>query len=291
MGEDARAGGPECARDREQGVAARIDAAAVLAAIDLDQRAVGGARRAGMRGERRGRVGVVGDQRQRDALLAIARALGPACAGILAHAGHSYACRSIAEVEAVAEAERVAAVTAAARLRQAGIACPIVSVGSTPTSLHARRLDGVTETRPGVYMFQDLFQAQIGSGAIDDVAVTVLASVIGRRPAENRILIDAGALALSKDRSTAAAPHDYGFGLVLDRAGRVRFGEAIVERANQEHGVIAAPTKLPFDALPVGARVRVAPNHVCLAAAAHDRYHVVDGGEEIVAVWPRINGW
>jgi len=78
---------------------------------------------------------------------------------------------------------------------------------------------------------------------------------------------------------------------VLDRAGRARFGEAIVERANQEHGVVAAPTKLPFDALPVGARVRVAPNHVCLAAAAHDRYHVVDGGEEIVAVWPRINGW
>src|SRR4030095_7965647 len=126
---------------------------------------------------------------------------------------------------------------------------------------------GAAGTRRGVYMCRHLFWVKIGSGAPDDLAVTVLASVIGRRPAENRILIDAGALALSKDRSTQAAPRDFGFGLVLDRAGRASFGEAIVERANQEHGVIAAAVPLPFDRLPVGARVRVAPNHVCLAAA------------------------
>src|SRR5258707_8624268 len=82
-------------------------------------------------------------------------------------------------IEAVAEAERLAAVTAAERLRGLGLATPIISVGSTPTALHARSLAGVTETRPGVYMFQDLFQTQIGSGAPDDMAGT---SAGGRIP-------------------------------------------------------------------------------------------------------------
>ena len=226
-----------------------------------------------------------------DTLLAVGRALGPLCVGVMTHAGHSYACRSIAEVEAVAEAERRAAVTAAERLRALGLTIPIVSVGSTPTALHARNLAGVTETRPGVYMFQDLFQTQIGSGALENMAVSVLASVIGRREAENRFVIDAGAMALSKDRSTASAPRDYGFGLVLDAYGRQSFGEAIVERANQEHGVVVAPNPLPFDRLKVGTHVRIAPNHVCLTAAAYDRYHVVDGSEDVIDLWPRVNGW
>ena len=93
------------------------------------------------------------------------------------------------------------------------------------------------------------------------------------------------------DRSTEAAPRDYGFGLVLDRAGRPSFGEAIVTRVHQEHGEARGAEPLPFARLPVGARVRVAPNHACLTAAAHDRYHVVDGGERVLAVWERVNGW
>ncbi len=226
-----------------------------------------------------------------DALLAVGRALGRHCAGVMTHAGHSYNCRSIAEVEAVAEAERLAAVTAAERLRGIGLATPIISVGSTPTALHARSLAGVTETRPGVYMFQDLFQVQIGSGAPESMAVTVLASVIHRRPAENRVVIDAGGMALSKDRSTASAPRDYGFGLVLDAQGRQSFGDAVVERANQEHGVVTAPTPLLLDRLGVGTLVRVAPNHVCMTAAAYDRYHVVDDEGVVTDVWHRVNGW
>ena len=237
-------------------------------------------------GEHRGGMAPEGD-----ALLAVGRALGGSCAGVMTHAGHSYNCRSIAEVEAVAEAERLVAVTAAERLRGIGLGTPIISVGSTPTALHARSLAGVTETRPGVYMFQDLFQVQIGSGAPESMAVTVLASVIHRRMGENRVVIDAGGMALSKDRSTASAPRDYGFGLVLDARGRQSFGEAIVERANQEHGVVTAPTPLPFDRLAVGTLVRVAPNHVCMTAAAYDRYHVVDDEGRVVDVWPRVNGW
>ncbi len=226
-----------------------------------------------------------------ETLLAVGRALGPACAGVMTHAGHSYSCASIAAIEALAEHERAVAVRAAERLRAIGARVDIVSVGSTPTALHARDLAGCTETRPGVYMFQDLFQTQIHSGARDDIAVTVLASVTGRRIAENQLVVDAGGMALSKDRSTASAPRDYGFGLVLDALGRPALGEAIVARANQEHGVIVADAPLPFDRLPVGTRLRIAPNHVCMMAAMYDRYHVVDGDDEVVAVWDRINGW
>lgn len=259
------------------------------AAVAAHARATGADHRALVEvdcGEHRGGVAP-----ESDTLIAVGRALGPHCAGVMTHAGHSYSCRSIAEVEAVAEAERLAAVTSAERLRAVGLATPIVSVGSTPTALHARSLVGVTETRPGVYMFQDLFQVQIGSGAPESMAVTVLASVIHRRTAENSVVIDAGGMALSKDRSTASAPRDYGFGLVLDRQGRQSFGDAIVARANQEHGVVTAPTPLPLDRLAVGTLVRVAPNHVCMTAAAYDRYHVVDGGDAVVDVWPRVNGW
>lgn len=221
-------------------------------------------------------------------LEAIAAALGPCLAGIMSHAGHSYSGRSVAEMADIAEAERRAALHAARRLRAAGMDCLMVSVGSSPTALHARALGGVTETRPGVYMFGDLFQAEIHTVEPDSIAVTVLASVIGRRPAENRIVIDAGGMALSKDRATGSAPHDYKFGLVLDLHGRRTYGASLVARANQEHGVVDLDTTAQFR---IGDKVRVAPNHTCMTSAAHDRYYVVDDSDDVVAIWPRIGGW
>jgi D-serine deaminase-like pyridoxal phosphate-dependent protein len=230
-------------------------------------------------GEARG--GVTPDD---DMLLTIAERLGGNLAGVMTHAGHSYAGRSLADMVAIAETERAGVVRAAERLRAAGYAAPIVSMGSSPTALHAETLAGVSEVRAGVYMFGDLFQAEIGTHSLDDIALTVLTSVIGRRP--GRLLVDAGGLALSKDRSTEAAPKDYGFGLALDIKGKRSFGDAIVRRAYQEHGVIEqAP------ALQVGAKLRIAPNHTCMTAGAHDRYYVVDGGDEVVATWTRVNGW
>ena len=146
----------------------------------------------------------------------------------------------------------------------------------------------MTEIRAGVYMFGDLFQSEIETHGEDAIAVTVLTSVIGRRP--GRILVDAGGLALSKDRSTAATPHDFGFGLALDLDGRRTLGQATVGKAYQEHGVISLDPEHPVE-MPIGARLRIAPNHTCMTAAAHDRYFVVDGGQEVVAVWHRVNGW
>nr|WP_281414700.1 alanine racemase [Plastoroseomonas arctica] len=233
-----------------------------------------------------GRGGVTPES---DELFTIATALGQRLAGVLAHAGHSYRGRDNPTMAATAEAERAGVVRAADRLREAGHAVPIVSMGSSPTALHAAHLDGVTELRAGVYMFGDLFQAQIGTHTLEDIALTVLTCVTGRKPARNAVLVDAGALALSKDRSTEAAPHDYGFGLTLDRQGRDTLGGAIVARTHQEHGEVTGPSPLPD--LAIGARLRIAPNHTCLTAAAHPHYWVVDGSDAIIGQWARVNFW
>jgi D-serine deaminase-like pyridoxal phosphate-dependent protein len=211
--------------------------------------------------------------------------------GVLTHAGHSYDRRTPEAIAAVAEEERAGAVRAAERLRAVKIPCPVVSVGSTPTAAFARDLSGVTEMRPGVYMFNDLFQAGIGVCKLENIAVSVLASVIGQRRADNLLLIDAGALALSKDRSTAELPHDCGYGLVCD----VEDGRPIpglhVHTVNQEHGLVTADNSIAFEAFPVGTKVRVLPNHSCITAAAYDAYQVIDGSNEVVATWSRCNGW
>jgi D-serine deaminase-like pyridoxal phosphate-dependent protein len=183
-------------------------------------------------------------------------------------------------------------VAGAERLRAAGLPCPVVSVGSTPTAMHAKNLDGVTEMRPGVYLFNDVFQADIHSCALADIAVSVLATVIGHHRERGEIVIDAGGLALSKDRSTQAGPRDIGYGLVVDAGGGASLPELHVARVSQEHGVVTAPGGAPpFDALAPGARVRVLPNHSCFTAAAYEGYHVVAGSDEVEAEWPRVNGW
>ncbi len=241
-------------------------------------------------GDKRG--GVAPDSPE---LLEIGRILDQAqrvtVAGVLTHAGHSYECRGAEAIAAVAEAERAGAVAAAERLRAAGISCPVVSVGSTPTATFAQDLSGVTEMRPGVYMFYDLFQAGIGVCRIENIALSVLASVIGHRRRDNVLLIDAGALALSKDRSTAELPADCGYGLVCESDSGRPIPGLRVHLVNQEHGFVTAEEPLPFERLPVGAKVRILPNHSCITAAAHDRYHVTDGGSEIVTTWSRCNGW
>jgi D-serine deaminase-like pyridoxal phosphate-dependent protein len=229
------------------------------------------------------------------ALLEIATALhrgpGTRLRGVCTHGGQSYAGRSAAEHAAVAEQERAAVVRAAGRLRAAGLPCEIVSVGSTPTALHAAHLRGVTELRCGVYMFGDLFQAGIGSCGQADIALSVLTAVIGHRPESNVLLIDAGALALSKDLSTQKLPaaQQAGYGLALELDGRPT--GLTVASVHQEHGQLTGPAPIDFARFPIGTRLRILPNHSCLTAAAHDRYLVVEGGTEIVAEWTRINGW
>ena len=173
-----------------------------------------------------------------------------------------------------------------------GLPCPVVSVGSTPTAMYAAHLRGVTELRCGVYMFGDLFQAAIGSCTEADIAISVLTAVIGHRRDRNTLLIDAGALALSRDLSTQRLPaaQQAGFGGVATLDG-VRLPGLSVAGVSQEHGQITGPAPIDFEKFPIGTRLRILPVHSCLTAAAYDRYHVLDGGPEVVATWTRTNGW
>lgn len=212
-------------------------------------------------------------------------------AGVMAHGGESYASRSRAEIEAMAEQERSIAVAAAEALRAEAIACPLVSIGSTPTACFSRSREGVSELRAGVYMFQDVFQANLGVCTLDDIAASVLTTVVSAAPHLNRLIIDAGGLALSKDRSCASQDNDCGYGFLSDEDGRW-IENLHVAGVSQEHGYVTTRdgAPLPFPDFPIGSRLRVLPNHACMTAAAYDRYTVLtaDGGMDH---WQRINGW
>jgi D-serine deaminase-like pyridoxal phosphate-dependent protein len=212
--------------------------------------------------------------------------------GVATHAGHSYVCRSIAEIRAVAEQERVAVTSAAERVRRAGFSVPNVSMGSTPTTMHAASAAGITEFRAGVYMAGDLVQSALGSLELDDIAFSVLATVISARSDRRKIVLNAGGLALSKDRGTKGTNHDYGYGLITDVFGRRVFGELTISEVYQEHGEVHDVPQSVFDRLRVGSKVRILPNHVCMTAAMYDKLMVVDDDAQSVrAVWNRTNGW
>ena len=146
-------------------------------------------------------------------LVEIGRALadGAELRGVLTHAGGSYAARGAEALEQCAEAERLSVVDAATVLRDAGLACPVLSVGSTPTAHNVKDLSGVTEVRAGVFVFFDLVMAGIGVCKVDDIAVTVLATVIGHQREKGWILIDAGWMAMSQDRGTRKQDVDQGY--------------------------------------------------------------------------------
>jgi D-serine deaminase-like pyridoxal phosphate-dependent protein len=233
-----------------------------------------------------------------DLLLEVGRTLasskGVELRGVITHAGESYNCRSDEALHAMAERERAGAVLAAERLRKAGLPAPVVSVGSTPTALFAKDLTGVTEVRAGVYMFFDLVMHGINVCKLDDIAVSVLVSVIGHQPEKGWVITDGGWMSMSRDRGTSSQPVDQGYGIVRDVAGGALRDDLIVVAANQEHGTIARRDGKPLDPedYPVGTLLRVLPNHACATSAQHDRYNVVAGGKpEILKVWPRINGW
>ena len=212
--------------------------------------------------------------------------------GVLTHAGESYN-RTGDALIAMAEQERAGAVRAASLLRKNGFACTTVSVGSTPTAHTARDLSGVTEVRAGVFVFFDLVMAGIGVCTVDDIALSVLATVVGHRADRNWIIIDAGWMALSRDRGTAKQAVDQGYGIVCDVDGRP-YSDLIVQETNQEHGIVAVRpgSSVGLPQLPVGTLLRILPNHACATAAQHDRYHVISGQPaRVTNVWERVRGW
>lgn len=212
--------------------------------------------------------------------------------GVMTHAGESYTVRGADAHARFAEVERAAAVAAAKNLRNGGLRCDVVSVGSTPTAHAARDLSGVTELRAGVYMFFDLVMAGIDICTLDDIALSVLTTVIGHQPAKDWVIIDAGWMAMSRDRGTADQDVDQGYGVVCDAQGRV-LPDLIVSSANQEHGIVSLRPGAagPMPSLPVGTLLRILPNHACATAAQFDRYNVLSDATDAIEIWPRFNGW
>jgi D-serine deaminase-like pyridoxal phosphate-dependent protein len=218
---------------------------------------------------------------------------GAALLGVMTHAGSSYELNTSAALEAMAEQERSLCVRASQRLRNAGLPCPVVSVGSTPTALSAMQLQGVTEVRAGVYVMFDLVMCNVGVCASEDVALSVLTTVIGHQKDKGWAIVDAGWMAMSRDRGTQNQNVDYGYGQVCDVQGQAMPGY-VLSGANQEHGILSlADARIDVDIekrFPVGTQLRVLPNHACATGAQFPEYQAVVGNE-VSATWARFYGW
>ena len=208
------------------------------------------------------RVGVLPEN-----ALAIARSLaelpGIALRGLFTHAGQVYQAETPEAVAAIGKHEGEALAATGAALRQAGLSIEEISVGSTPSARHAMRAAGVTECRPGNYVFHDGSQVALGTCAREDCAMTVLATVVSV-PASDRAVVDAGSKTLSTD---PLRPRPDGHGLILNSGSRLR-------SLSEEHGVLRIEEG---DSFRVGQRVRILPNHACVVSNLHDRLYGIRG--------------
>ncbi|MEZ2293511.1 DSD1 family PLP-dependent enzyme [Variovorax sp. RCC_210] len=232
---------------------------------------------------------------EEDALLQVARSLhegGMRLGGVMTHAGSSYELDTPEALRAMAEQERAGCVHAAQRIRDAGLPCPVVSVGSTPTALMAQSLEGVTEVRAGVYVFFDLVMRNVGVCSESDIALSVLTTVIGHQVEKGWAIVDAGWMAMSRDRGTQKQKRDFGYGQVCAVDGTVLEGY-VLSGANQEHGILSREGTADTDIaarFPIGTRLRVLPNHACATGAQFPEYHAL-GEDGALQTWGRFHGW
>ena len=227
------------------------------------------------------------DPRSLDLALRMANSPAIRFRGLLTHAGHSYDATSRQEIARIAAAESAAVTGFRDRMTERGVSDMIRSVGSTPTLSVVERVESADEIRPGNYVFYDAFQAAIGACTLDDCAATVLTTVVGSYPERNQLIVDAGALALSKDPGPTHIDPSFGYGIVCD-LDLVPLPLKLTA-LSQEHGKITVTAGSAGDH-PVGKRLRIIPNHSCLTAAMFDRYHVLRDGV-IADEWRPARGW
>jgi len=212
--------------------------------------------------------------------------------GIMAHAGESYNLSNLDALINCAKNEAEQTLQAVNILKNISIDCDLVTVGSTPTVLADYHNNEINELRAGVFVFFDLVQTGVGVCNIEDIALSVLTSVISINQEIDAIIVDAGWMALSRDRGTSSQKIDFGYGQVCYEDGKI-IEDVIVSGVQQEHGIIqlrkGSKAKLP-DMKP-GDILRILPNHACATAAAHDRYYVVNNKSSEIEIWDRFNGW
>ncbi|MGN6869133.1 MAG: alanine racemase [Solirubrobacteraceae bacterium] len=192
--------------------------------------------------------------------------------GLLTFGGHAYAATSPEEIAAAARDEHAAIGQTVSALADRGIEAAVRSVGSTPTSHAMRSAEGITELRPGNYVFYDATQVALGVIGLERCALSVLATVTSR-PAPDRLILDSGSKALAAERLSTLTP---GFGQIEGHAG------LRVDRLYEEQAIVHSDK--PCE-IPVGARLRVVPNHACAATNLHSQMLVVEQNA-VVDVWP-----
>ncbi|HSR53593.1 MAG TPA: alanine racemase [Acidobacteriota bacterium] len=206
--------------------------------------------------------------------------------GLMTHAGQSYEAPNPPKIIKIARKEQESLAKLLERLDQEGLACPTVSVGSTPTCmLYDESLQAANEIRPGNYIFFDKTQADLQSCSLEDCAASVLTTIVSHYPQRNEMLVDAGALAMSKDRGLIRDPQqDIVYGVGVDHP------HLRLESLSQEHGIIGSKNNIDYAQFPIGTRLRLLPNHSCLTAACFPEYHVFDesGFRE---TWKPVRGW
>jgi D-serine deaminase-like pyridoxal phosphate-dependent protein len=201
--------------------------------------------------------------------------------GLLSHAGHAYHAASEDALRAIAHEEAATLADLRARAAAAGIALDEISVGATPTLRFSAGQPGVTELRPGNYVYFDRTQVALGAASLDDCALTVLATVVSKHP--GRIILDCGSKTLTNDQARGiVAAHGYGAVLAgesdaLDYAREV--DEALtIERLSEEHATVRVTGTTRLEP---GDRVRVVPNHSCVVSNLVDVVRLVDGDQVI----------
>ncbi len=198
--------------------------------------------------------------------------------GLLSHAGHAYHAASDDELCAIAKAEADTLTRLQAAASQSGIPLDEISVGATPPLRYSVRQRGITELRPGNYVYFDRTQVSLGAASLDDCALTVLATVVTKHP--GRIVLDCGSKTLTNDqaRGITKAP---GYGAVLagDGSSPRQIDEALtIERLSEEHATVRVEGTTRLEP---GDRVRVVPNHSCTVSNLVDVVRLVDGDDVV----------
>ncbi len=194
--------------------------------------------------------------------------------GLMSHSGNIYGAEGVDQVYRIA-ADEIRIITDMAKiLREQGITVKEISVGSTPSALYLKRAEGITEFRPGNYVFYDNIQVSLGVTQADRCALAVMATVISR-PQRNRIIIDAGSKSLGLDRGVHGSQLIRGHGLVREHPS------AVIERLSEEHGIIRVHEDNP---LRIGDRITIIPNHACSVTNLFDLAYIIEE-DQVIDCW------
>jgi D-serine deaminase-like pyridoxal phosphate-dependent protein len=204
----------------------------------------------------------------------VARLPGLRFRGLLSHAGHAYGARSEQEIAAIAADEAGILTTLRDELRAGGVPVEELSVGATPTARFSAGLDGLTELRPGNYIYFDRTQVGLGVAAWHDCALTVLARVVSR-PADDRLILDSGSKTLTSDQARGFGETP-GHGVILRSLDAPEPDDRfVIERLSEEHATVRV--RAPGCTLAPGDLVRIVPNHSCVVSNLVDDVWVVNG--------------